>query len=57
MPASAGRVEASAEDAQTGARSGLVSRVTIDGASLTADAVMRVARPDAHGQTEAVAHL
>jgi histidine ammonia-lyase len=29
--------------------------VTIDGASLTADAVMRVARPDAHGQTEAVA--
>jgi len=32
MPASAGRVEASVEDAQTGVRSGFVSRVTNDGA-------------------------
>ena len=32
MPASAGRVESSEEDAQTGVRSGFVSRVTNDGA-------------------------
>jgi len=40
MPASAGRVEASVEDAQTGVRSGFVSRATNDGGSQTQHGVM-----------------